>query len=36
MVKHDDHALTWYDHGDSYSPWYEHAKIIAWSACNIP
>ena len=25
MVKHDDHAMTWYDHGDSYSPWYHHA-----------
>ena len=24
MVKHDDHAMTWYDHGDSYSPWYDH------------
>ena len=24
MVKHDDHAMTWYDQGDSYSPWYDH------------
>ena len=24
MVKHDDHAMTWYDHGDSYSPRYGH------------
>ena len=24
MVKYDDHAMTWYDHGDSYSPWYDH------------
>ena len=27
MVKHDDHAMTWYDQGDSYSPWYDHGKI---------
>ena len=25
-VKHDDHAMTWYDHVDSYSPWYDHGK----------
>ena len=21
MVKQEDHAMTWYDHGDSYSPY---------------
>ena len=32
MVKHHDHAMTWYDHGDSYSPWYDHGKIMSsWS-----
>ena len=30
-----DHAMTWYDHGDSYSPWYDHGKIIARSSSNI-
>ena len=35
MVKHDDHAKTWYDYGDSYSPWYDHGKIITWSSWNI-
>ena len=29
-VKHDDHAMTWYDHGDSYSPWYDHGKIMEY------
>ena len=24
MVKHNDHAVTWHDHGDSYSPWCDH------------
>ena len=32
IVKHDDHAMTWYDHGDSYSPWYDNGKSIAWSS----
>ena len=31
MVKHDDHAMTWYDHGDSYSPWYDHGMIMTRS-----
>ena len=34
MVKHDDHAMTWYDNGDSYSPWYDHGKIMSWSSWN--
>ena len=34
IVKHDDHAMTWYDHGDSYSPWYDHGKIMSWSLRN--
>ena len=43
MAKHDDHAMTWYDHGDSYSPWYDHGdsyspwydhgKMMAWQLC---
>ena len=32
MVKHDDHAMTWYDHGDLSSPWYDHGKIMARSS----
>ena len=24
MAKHDDQAMTWYNHGDSYSPWHDH------------
>ena len=32
IAKHDDHAMTWFDHGDSYSPWYDHGKIMAWSS----
>ena len=32
IVKHDDHAMTWYDHGDSYSPWYDHGNIMSWSS----
>ena len=35
IVKHNDHAMTWYDHGDSYSPWYDHGKIMAWSSWNL-
>ena len=31
IVKHGDHAMTWYDHGDSYSPWYDHGKIMPCS-----
>ena len=34
IVKHNDHAMTWYDHGDSYSPWYDHGKIMVWSSWN--
>ena len=30
MTKHDAHAMTWYDHGDSYSPWYDHGMIMSW------
>ena len=30
-VRNYDHAMTWYDHGGSYSPWY----IMAWSSWNI-
>ena len=30
MVKHDDYAMSSYDHGDSYSPWYNHGKIVVW------
>ena len=30
MVEYDDHAMRWYDHGDSQSPWYDHGKIMAW------
>ena len=29
MVKHDDHAMTWYHLGNSYSPWWDHGKIMA-------
>ena len=32
MVKHDDHAMKWYSHGDSYSPWYDPGKIMAGSS----
>ena len=32
MVKHDNHAMTWYDHSDSYSLWYDHGKIMSWSS----
>ena len=35
VVKHDDHALTRYDHGDSYSPWHDHGKIMAWTLSKI-
>ena len=42
IVKHDDHAVTWYNHGDSYSPWYNHGMVImeykmimAWLSWNI-
>ena len=28
MVKHNDHAMAWYDHGDLYSPWYDHGLVI--------
>ena len=35
MVKLDDHAMTRYDHGDWYSPWYDHGKIMSWSSWNI-
>ena len=34
IVKHEDHASTWYDYGDSYLSWYDHGLIImdsAWS-----
>ena len=31
MVKHDDHAMIWHDHGDSFSPWYGHGKIMPLS-----
>ena len=30
MVKHDDHAMTWFDNGDSYLSWYDHGKIMGW------
>ena len=29
IVKHNYHAMTWYDHGDSYSSGYDHGKIMA-------
>ena len=35
MVKHDHHAMTWYDHGDSYSPGYDHGNSMSWSSWNI-
>ena len=35
MVKHDDHAMTWYDHGESYSPCYDHGNIMSWSSWNM-
>ena len=34
-VKYDDHDMTWYGHGDSCSPWYDHDKVMAWSLCNV-
>ena len=24
VIKHDDHAMALYDHGGSYSPWYDY------------
>ena len=33
MVKHNDHAMTRYDYADSYSPGYDHGKIMAWQPC---
>ena len=33
MVKHDDHAMSWYDHGDSCSLQYDHRMVIKK---NIP
>ena len=30
MVKCSHHAMTWYDQGDLYSPWYDDDKIMAW------
>ena len=35
MVKHDDYAMTWNDHGDSSSPWYDYGKIMSWLSWNI-
>ena len=35
MAKHDDHGMTWYDHDDSYSPRYDHSKIMAWSSWDV-
>ena len=28
IVKHDDYAMAWYDHGDSFSPCCHHGMII--------
>ena len=30
----NDYAMTWYDHGDSYSPYHDHGKIMSWSSWN--
>ena len=30
MLKQDDHVMTWYDHGDSYSPWSDPGKVMSW------
>ena len=35
MVKHDGHAMTWYNHGYSYSSWYYNGKIMAWSSWDV-
>ena len=41
IVKHGDHAMTWYDHGDSYSPmvwsWQDHAMQPCFSnpGCHV-
>ena len=35
MIEDEDHAMTWYDHSDSYSPWYGHAKIMTWPSWKI-
>ena len=35
MAKYDDHGMTWYGHGDSYSPWYDHSKVMAWSSWDV-
>ena len=35
MVKHDDHAITWFDHRDWYSSWYDHAKNIPRSSWKL-
>ena len=35
MAKHDDHDMTWYYHGDSYSPWCDHGKIMALSSWDV-
>ena len=35
MVNYDDHAMTSYDNGDSYWPWYDYGKSIAWTSWNI-
>ena len=36
FVKHGDHVMTWHHHGDSYSPWYDHDKIMkrSWHGCQ--
>ena len=35
MLKQDDHAMTWYDHGDSYLTFYGHAMAIVEDSVNI-
>ena len=29
------YAMTWCGHGGSYSPWFDHSKIMAWPSYSI-